>query len=276
MVRARWSRESSRSLSGSERSSSRPLSSSSWVGRPRTRSSTSRPTRTRARRWSRRSFSRWGGARRRSSGTSPSRWRSGSRACRASRTLRSQSLFSLSDVKCYFAWGTDYWADRQEVINRMTTWIQLPNGLTAADLAVERHRRGLPLHAPGQGVHAQRPQDGRGLGDGTPVAPGAGRHRRDELRRHDEAVPRRRRPLSAPRSRRDAHADHQRAPERQPERRRAAHDDRRAVVRHPRHRAAWATRARRSPTSTTSSSRRDPPSTASTRARPCASATSPT
>ncbi len=43
--------------------------------------------------------------------------------------IRSQSLFGLSDVKCYFAWGTDYWADRQEVINRMTTWIQLPNGL---------------------------------------------------------------------------------------------------------------------------------------------------
>jgi heavy metal efflux system protein len=43
--------------------------------------------------------------------------------------IRSQSLFSLSDVKCYFAWGTDYWADRQEVINRMTTWISLPNGL---------------------------------------------------------------------------------------------------------------------------------------------------
>src|SRR5580658_10209518 len=43
--------------------------------------------------------------------------------------IRSQSLFSLSDVKCYFAWGTNYWADRQEVINRMTTWIQLPNGL---------------------------------------------------------------------------------------------------------------------------------------------------
>ena len=43
--------------------------------------------------------------------------------------IRSQSLFSLSDVKCYFAWGTNYWSDRQEVINRMTTWIQLPNGL---------------------------------------------------------------------------------------------------------------------------------------------------
>jgi cobalt-zinc-cadmium resistance protein CzcA len=43
--------------------------------------------------------------------------------------IRSQSLFSLSDIKCYFEWGTDYWADRQEVINRMTTWITLPNGL---------------------------------------------------------------------------------------------------------------------------------------------------
>ncbi|HXX66309.1 MAG TPA: efflux RND transporter permease subunit, partial [Polyangiaceae bacterium] len=45
--------------------------------------------------------------------------------------LRSISLFSLSDVKCYFQWGTDYWADRQEVINRMTTWINLPPGQTA-------------------------------------------------------------------------------------------------------------------------------------------------
>jgi heavy metal efflux system protein len=46
-------------------------------------------------------------------------------------SLRSISLFSLSDVKCYFRWGTDYWADRQEVINRMTTWINLPSGQTA-------------------------------------------------------------------------------------------------------------------------------------------------
>ncbi len=44
--------------------------------------------------------------------------------------VRSQSLFELADIKCYFQWGTDYWADRQEVINRMTSWITLPNGLT--------------------------------------------------------------------------------------------------------------------------------------------------
>jgi cobalt-zinc-cadmium resistance protein CzcA len=41
---------------------------------------------------------------------------------------RSQSLFQLSDIKCYFRWGTDYWAARQEVFNRLQT-VTLPNGL---------------------------------------------------------------------------------------------------------------------------------------------------
>ncbi|MGA2448072.1 MAG: CusA/CzcA family heavy metal efflux RND transporter [Polyangiaceae bacterium] len=40
--------------------------------------------------------------------------------------IRSQSLFSLSDVKCYFSWETRYLDARQEVINRLTM-IQLPN-----------------------------------------------------------------------------------------------------------------------------------------------------
>src|SRR5579863_4343849 len=44
--------------------------------------------------------------------------------------IRSQSLFSLSDVKCYFEWGTDYWADRQEVINRIQ-FVALPAGVQA-------------------------------------------------------------------------------------------------------------------------------------------------
>jgi len=43
--------------------------------------------------------------------------------------IRSMSVFGLSDIKCYFTWGSDYWADRQETINRMTSWINLPNGL---------------------------------------------------------------------------------------------------------------------------------------------------
>ena len=44
--------------------------------------------------------------------------------------VRSQSLFGLSDVKCYFRWGTDYWAARQEVINRLQ-FVQLPSGVQA-------------------------------------------------------------------------------------------------------------------------------------------------
>jgi heavy metal efflux system protein len=42
--------------------------------------------------------------------------------------VRSQSLFELSDVKCYFKWGYDYWNVRQEVINRLQ-FVGLPNNL---------------------------------------------------------------------------------------------------------------------------------------------------
>src|SRR5690349_10670413 len=41
---------------------------------------------------------------------------------------RSQSLFGLSDVKCYFRWGTTYEAARQEVLNRLNM-VQLPEGV---------------------------------------------------------------------------------------------------------------------------------------------------
>ena len=41
--------------------------------------------------------------------------------------IRSQSLFGLSDVKCYFNWDTKYADARQEVINRLQ-FVQLPNG----------------------------------------------------------------------------------------------------------------------------------------------------
>src|SRR5215813_10151219 len=39
--------------------------------------------------------------------------------------VRSQSLFGLSDVKCYFKWSTTYKDARQEVINRLQ-FVQLP------------------------------------------------------------------------------------------------------------------------------------------------------
>src|SRR5258708_5675791 len=43
--------------------------------------------------------------------------------------VRSISVFGLSDVKLYFEYGTDYFNDRQEALNRMQL-VSLPNGLT--------------------------------------------------------------------------------------------------------------------------------------------------
>src|SRR5579859_2382074 len=39
--------------------------------------------------------------------------------------IRSQSLFGLSDVKCYFTWAIGYREARQEVINRIQ-FVHLP------------------------------------------------------------------------------------------------------------------------------------------------------
>src|ERR1700691_5637701 len=45
--------------------------------------------------------------------------------------IRSQSLFGLSDVKCYFGWDTEYTNARQEVINRIQ-FVSLPQGMQAS------------------------------------------------------------------------------------------------------------------------------------------------
>src|ERR1700730_13081553 len=42
--------------------------------------------------------------------------------------IRSISVFGLSDIKCYFKWGSSYREDRQEGLNRLVT-IVLPNNL---------------------------------------------------------------------------------------------------------------------------------------------------
>jgi cobalt-zinc-cadmium resistance protein CzcA len=44
--------------------------------------------------------------------------------------IRSQSLFGLSDVKCYFTWDVDYHTAQQRVLNRLG-FITLPPGMTA-------------------------------------------------------------------------------------------------------------------------------------------------
>ncbi len=46
-------------------------------------------------------------------------------------SIRSISLFGLSDIKCYFAWDSDYYWDSTETINRLG-FINLPQGVTPA------------------------------------------------------------------------------------------------------------------------------------------------
>jgi heavy metal efflux system protein len=43
--------------------------------------------------------------------------------------MRSISLYGLSDIKCYFAWDSDYYWDRVETINRLG-FVTLPQGVT--------------------------------------------------------------------------------------------------------------------------------------------------
>src|SRR5215475_10543117 len=42
--------------------------------------------------------------------------------------IRSQSLFGLSDVKCYFNWNPSFFQAQQRVLNRLAS-LQLPNNL---------------------------------------------------------------------------------------------------------------------------------------------------
>ena len=61
---------------------------------------------------------------------------------------RSKSLFGLSSVRLQFDYGTDYLADRQEVINRLSTISQpLPAGVSPANLSRVPDGRDLPLHS---------------------------------------------------------------------------------------------------------------------------------
>jgi cobalt-zinc-cadmium resistance protein CzcA len=46
-------------------------------------------------------------------------------------SIRSASIFGLSDLKCYFSWDSDYYEDRAEVIQRLG-FVSLPQNVTPA------------------------------------------------------------------------------------------------------------------------------------------------
>ena len=69
--------------------------------------------------------------------------------------LRSTTIAGLSDIKCIFTYGTDYWKARQEVINRIALITNLPTGRRPHAFTLEPHRRDRPLRAGRPGVYAE-------------------------------------------------------------------------------------------------------------------------
>ena len=96
--------------------------------------------------------------------------------------IRSQSLFGLSDVKCYFAWDAELRTAQQRVLNRLS-FVNLPPGMSPQLSPWSAIGELYRYMVRGQRLLAGRPQDRAGLDPGEAVPPGAGRHRRGRLRR---------------------------------------------------------------------------------------------
>ena len=137
--------------------------------------------------------------------------------------LRSTSIAGLNDIKCQFAYGTDYWAARQEVLNRIGS-VDLPDGGQARALALEPDRRDRPLRPGGARLHDQPAQGGAGLGPQPGLEAGPRRDRRDRLRRDGQAVSGAARYPPAQAIRRDDAAGRGRDRPLQRQRRRRPHD----------------------------------------------------
>ena len=113
-------------------------------------------------------------------------------------SVRSTSLFGLSDVRVQFNFNYTYDQALQQVLNRLGQLDGLPDGRAAADLAAQPDRRdhALPAGRPAR-LFAGGPQDPAGLGAGPPLQAGAGRDRRHLLRRADQELQHRHRPAAA-------------------------------------------------------------------------------
>ena len=82
--------------------------------------------------------------------------------------LRSTSIAGLNDIKCQFAYGTDYWAARQEVINRIGTVEQPARRASTPGLSPWSPTGEIVRYVlEGPGLHAQPAQGGAGLGART-------------------------------------------------------------------------------------------------------------
>ncbi len=90
--------------------------------------------------------------------------------------VRSISIFGLSDVKLYFNFDSDYFRDKQEVLNRLQT-LTLPNGLQPQLSPWSPIGEIYRYHLTGPRLFAQRTEGHAGLA-GPPRAETGSRHYR--------------------------------------------------------------------------------------------------
>ena len=103
--------------------------------------------------------------------------------------MRSTSISGLSDIKCQFAYGTDYGKARQEVYKPNRHRHQPPPRGHPQALPLEPDRRDRAVRAGRAEIHDEPAQGRSGLGLESRLETGRRRDRRDRIRRHHQAVP---------------------------------------------------------------------------------------
>ena len=102
-------------------------------------------------------------------------------------TIRTISLYGLSDVKLQFSFDYTYDEALQQVLEPPVAAAAAAGQRAAADLAAQPDRRNLPLPSrrPAE-LQRARPQDAAGLGAAAPLPRRARRDRRHRLGRQDQ------------------------------------------------------------------------------------------
>ena len=102
-------------------------------------------------------------------------------------TIRTISLYGLSDVKLQFSFDYTYDEALQQVLNRLSQLAPLPGNVQPRISPTQPDRRNLPLPARGPAeLQRARPEDAAGLGAAAPVPRRARRDRRHRLGRQDQ------------------------------------------------------------------------------------------
>ena len=101
--------------------------------------------------------------------------------------VRSISIFGLSDVKLYFDYGSDYFKDRQEALNRLQL-ITLPMNLSPQLSPESPIGEIYRYQVTGRGLFAERAESDAELGHYARDQAGVRNSRRGDFRRHHAPI----------------------------------------------------------------------------------------